>query len=75
MRTAYIGPLTGELNDQTASRTVELRVEDSEAFPGQLAISVNSHKSGKEFVLAHLSLEQAIELAHAIDTWRTEKGF
>lgn len=69
MHMKYIGPFQADMNEQSSTAKLEFRVEPSEAYDGHLAIGVNSYKSGKEFILAHLTREQVENLREAIEEY------
>lgn len=50
----------------------EFRIEDSEAYPGRLALGVYGRNTGDELGVAHVRREAATEVRHAITKWLGE---
>lgn len=59
--------------DRTARvAKAEFRIEDSEAYPGRLALGVYGRNTGDELGTAHVQREAATEVRRAITRWLGE---
>jgi hypothetical protein len=71
MDTIYIGPHAWE-KVSGAEVQRELRVEDSEAYPGQLQLGTFTYETGDQMGAAFLDRKQAAELRDALNAFLGE---